>query len=280
MLLRDLTSLRWLLENLGFIINWKKSVWAPTQELQYLGFLIDSVNMVIRLPSEKIQIILKCQCLVSKKITQVRKISEILGLMTSSLQAIAPAPLHYRHLQMTHIRGLLVNKSYQAKVALNSECLLEQRWWISQMQSWNGKSMISAGPDLTVTSDASKRGWGATLGSERAKGLWTQEETSLHINVLELKGVLFALRTFAQDLRKVHVHLKLDNRTAVAFIQKMGGTHAPNYTGDMEVRSRQGNSPVRGVSARLSEFRSRLAVEELPREQRLAAEEIFVPTAE
>ena len=27
-------------------------------------------------------------------------------------------------------------------------------------------------------------------------------------------------------------------------------THAPNYTGDMEVRSRQGNSPVRGVSAR------------------------------
>ena len=69
MLLRDLTSLRWLLENLGFIINWKKSVWAPTQEIQYLGFLIDSVNMVIRLPSEKIQIILKCQCLVSKKIT-------------------------------------------------------------------------------------------------------------------------------------------------------------------------------------------------------------------
>ena len=283
MLLRDLTSLRWLLENLGFIINWKKSVWALTQEIQYLGFLIDSVNMVIRLPSEKIQIILKCQCLVSKKITQVRKISEILGLMTSSLQAIAPAPLHYRHLPMTHIRGLLVNKSYQAKVALNSECLLELRWWISQMQSWNGKSMISAGPDLTLTSDASKRGWGATLGSERAQGLWTQEETSLHINVLELKGVLFALRMFAQDLRKVHVHLKLDNRTAVAYIQKMGGTfrwHAPNYTGDMEVRSRQGNSPVRGVSARLSEFRSRLAVEELPRQQRLAAEEIFVPTAE
>ena len=35
MLLRDLTLLRWLLENLWFIINWKKSVWAPTQEIQY-----------------------------------------------------------------------------------------------------------------------------------------------------------------------------------------------------------------------------------------------------
>ena len=183
--------------------------------------------MVIRLPPEKIQkIILKCQHLVSKKITQVRKVSEILGLMTSSLQAIAPAPLHYRHLQMTHIRGLLVNKSYQAKVALNTECLQELRWWISQMQSWNGKSMISAGPDLTLTSDASKRRWGATLGSKRAQGLWTQEETSLHINVLELKGALLALRTFAQDLWKVHAHMKLDNRTAVAYIQKMDRTRS------------------------------------------------------
>ncbi|MCG7869237.1 MAG: hypothetical protein JAY74_23055 [Candidatus Thiodiazotropha taylori] len=227
MLLRDLTSLRWLLENLGFIINWKKSVWAPTQEIQFLGFLIDSVNMIIRLPSEKIQkIIQKCQRLVSKKVTRVRKISEILGLMTSSLQAIAPAPLHYRNLQMTQIRGLLINKSYQAKVSLNTECLQELRWWISQMRSWNGKSIISAGPDLTLTSDASKKGWGAALGTKRAQGLWTREETGLHINVLELKGALFALRTFAQDLREIHIHMKMDNRTAVAYIQKMGGTRS------------------------------------------------------
>ena len=57
-------------------------------------------------------------------------------------------------------------------------------------------------------------------------------------------------------------------------------THAPCYTGDMEVRSRQGDSPVRRVPARLSEFRSGLAVEKLPRQQRLAAEEMLVPTAE
>ena len=162
----------------------------------------------------------------SRKVTRVRKISEILGLMTSSLQAIAPAPLHYRHLQMTEIRGLLINKSYQAKLSLTPECLQELRWWISQMLNWNGKSIISAGPDLTLTSDASKKGWGATLGSKRAQGLWTQSETGLHINVLELKVALFALRSFAQHLRKVHVHMKMDNRRAVAYIQKMGVTRS------------------------------------------------------
>ena len=56
------------------------------------------------------------------------------------------------------------------------------------MQSWNGKSIISAGPDLTITNDASKKGWGAALGAKRVQGLWTSEEAELHINVLELKG--------------------------------------------------------------------------------------------
>ena len=92
------------------------------------------------------------------------------------------------------------------------------------MQRWNGKSIISAGPDLTITSDASKKGWSAALGAKRVQGLWTSEEAGLHINVLELKGAVFALRTFAQNMPKVHVHLKMDNKTAVAYIQKMGGT--------------------------------------------------------
>ena len=41
MLIRDLVSLKWLLENLGFLINAKKSVYVPTQEIQFLGFQIN-----------------------------------------------------------------------------------------------------------------------------------------------------------------------------------------------------------------------------------------------
>ena len=94
------------------------------------------------------------------------------------------------------------------------------------MKNWNSKAIVSSGPDLIISSDASKRGWGAALGSQRIQGQWTVEERGLHINVLGLKGGLFALRTLAQDLRKVHVHLKMDNRTAVSYIQKMGGTRS------------------------------------------------------
>ena len=93
-------------------------------------------------------------------------------------------------------------------------------------KDWNGKAIINDGPDIIISSDASKIGWGAALGSQKIQGQWTLEERNLHINVLELKAGLFALRSFAQNLRNVHIHLKLDNRTAVAYIQKMGGTRS------------------------------------------------------
>ena len=40
MLIRDLVYLKWLLENLGFLINAKKSVYVP-QEIQFLAFQIN-----------------------------------------------------------------------------------------------------------------------------------------------------------------------------------------------------------------------------------------------
>ena len=80
------------------------------------------------------------------------------------------------------------------------------------------------GARLTLITDASKKGWGAVWGTRKCQGLWKKEETLCHINVLELKGALFAVRTFCKDMRDIHVHLKMDNRSAVAYIQKMGGT--------------------------------------------------------
>ena len=57
------------------------------------------------------------------------------------------------------------------------------------------------------------------------RGLWTREESLLHINALELKAALFALRAFSNNRKKLHVHLRMDNRTAVAYLLKMGGGH-------------------------------------------------------
>ena len=49
-----------------------------------------------------------------------------------------------------------------------------------------------------------------------------------HINYLELLAASYVLQAFVLNLRDVHVRLKLDNSTAVAYINKMGGIKSPS----------------------------------------------------
>ena len=45
----------YLLQNLGFVINLKKSVLHPTQIIEFLGMIIHSVEMTVPLPQEKVE---------------------------------------------------------------------------------------------------------------------------------------------------------------------------------------------------------------------------------
>ena len=55
-LLRDhTTAVIYLLENLGFVINHPKSELTPTQEIDFLGFTVNSTKMELKLPGEKIR---------------------------------------------------------------------------------------------------------------------------------------------------------------------------------------------------------------------------------
>ena len=44
-ILRDRDSTLWLLQHLGFVINWEKSVLDPSHCMEYLGFVINSLEM-------------------------------------------------------------------------------------------------------------------------------------------------------------------------------------------------------------------------------------------
>ena len=48
--LSDLSMDISLLESLGFIINWKKSVATTTQIIEYLGIVVNSIEMSFALP--------------------------------------------------------------------------------------------------------------------------------------------------------------------------------------------------------------------------------------
>ena len=65
---------------------------------------------------------------------------------------------------------------------------------------------------IQLFTDASNEG----LEQTSAKGLWSDREKSLHINVLELKAVSLALQRFKDQCQNQTVLVATDNSTVVA----------------------------------------------------------------
>lgn len=63
---------------------------------------------------------------------------------------------------------------------------------------------------------------GGKLNDKRTGGRWSTEETNLHINVLELQAILFALKSLCKDIRNVHIRIETDNTTTVCYVNNMG----------------------------------------------------------
>lgn len=80
---------------------------------------------------------------------------------------------------------------------------------------------------MTIQSDASTLGLGTVYGDNEIGGRWSTIESTDHINILEIWAPFFALKSFCKQTSDGHVQLQIDNATAVACINKMGGSKSP-----------------------------------------------------
>lgn len=96
--------------------------------------------------------------------------------------------------------------------------------------------MIGSNPIKTqnfvreIFSDSSLSGWGSFYDGQSTFGFWDIGENKNHINFLELQAAFFALKCFASDLSECEVLLRLDNTTAIAYINKAGGIQYPHLS--------------------------------------------------
>ena len=202
-------------------INWGKSQLLPTHKLVYLGHTIDTTLMTLTLPEEKVQKILKgCQSTLHKDIVSVRDLSRLIGMMSAATLAVLPAPLHYRELQHLKIRTHSPSRLWYF---LDMELKAEVEWWIEMLNRWNGHLILPLTPDLVIETDASLLGWGAATEQMNTGGLWSEEERTHHINLLELASGALPTKTFTKGRKNFHVLLRMDNTTAIAYINRMGG---------------------------------------------------------
>ena len=76
---------------------------------------------------------------------------------------------------------------------------------------------------IQLFTDASNEGWDTHLEQASTKGLWSDREKRLSINVLQLKAVSLALQRFKDQCQNQTVFVATDNSTVVAYINKQGG---------------------------------------------------------
>ena len=109
-----------LMESLGFTTNLEKSQLRPAQQIQFLGFILDSTRMKFFLPEEKLLGISQmCQSLLDRAKVSIWQRSQLSGRMAAASPAVLSAPLRYRQLQHFKIRSFRRFESFDALVTLD-----------------------------------------------------------------------------------------------------------------------------------------------------------------
>ena len=216
-----------LFSRLGFVIHPTKSVLHPTQSLEFLGFILDSVCMRVTITNKKVcKIVTLCQEFLCDKQFSIRQVASIIGTLVSTFPGVKFGPLHYRTLEREKDVALKdASGNFEEVMSLSPESKSDLQWWVSSLPSAY-RNIDHGVPDVTLTTDASQLGWWATNGIANTQGFWAPHEGSQHINVLEFLAVKSGLEALLPQAQNLHLRIVSDNMTTVAYINAMGGCKA------------------------------------------------------
>lgn len=228
LLLKHLDLTVGILRFLGFLLNEKKSVFTPSQVIEFLGTVINSNLLSFSLPLSKVTKVTQlCEKALRAQRLSLRQLASILGNFSWAIPTVPFAKAHFRNLQRFYIsESRKCNGDLNQVVVLPSTAEMDLEWWHSNLPLFNGKAMMPDEPDMVIYSDASLKGWGACCDDVTTRGPWTWADKPKHINELELLGAFYALQVFTDRSNSISVHLYLDNSTSVSYINKCGGTRS------------------------------------------------------
>ena len=154
------------------------------------------------------------------------EVSQLMGALNWASGLIPLGRLHLRPLQ-GHFHSLYLTNRFAPPRRSDPEVLA------TLLRQWQDLSFLTSGipirpfqAEFTIFTDTSTQGCGAHMGDSQIVGVWTLSERELHINVLELRAVIFSLHHWVTILQSHHVLIATDNTTVVAYINKQGWTHS------------------------------------------------------
>ena len=216
-----------MFQDTGNTINWDKSVIDGPQEIEHLGFVINSITMVVTMTKEKIEKILSLVHMIFEKRTIViRVLAKLIGKIIATLPGNKFAKLMAANMEIMKNEALFRSSfDYDASVEINV-FVRKDLLWITEELPFASAPVRYSEPQYVISTDASDQGFGMfdPQMDIRSGGRWGPDEFYLHINTLEVLACWYGLLSLTKDKENIHIRIMTDSTTALSCINKFGTT--------------------------------------------------------
>lgn len=136
--------------------------------------------------------------------------------MASCIDLIPNARLYMRPIQL-HLLSFWkpVSQKFDVNIPFTQHLKSHLSWWKNGANTLKGRHFQQTKTNITITTDASKLGYGGFMGNQVFQGTWSSNQSKLHINWLELKAVYLTVNHFLSQIRNQAVLIRSDNTTVV-----------------------------------------------------------------
>ena len=209
-----------LLRTLGFHINWSK-VEGPAQVLTFLGIEINSLDMTIAIPEEKLaDTISLVKSFLGKKRSSKKQLQSLVGRLSWLARCCKPGRIYLRAL----IEAMSKAKAPSHKVITTAAMREDLLWWAEVAPLINGTMAIKEKiPIMTVITDACPIGGAGVFDGDWFYVNWMADSPSLahlHINYKELLCTILAARRWAPFWKDRIVVFYTDSMVTKGMLQK------------------------------------------------------------
>jgi hypothetical protein len=215
-----LNTLISLLRKLGFSISWKKVV-DPSNSVVFLGIELNSVEMALRLPADRLSSLhAELAEFAGRTRASKRQLQSLTGKLNWAAQVIHGGRVFLRRI----INAFSSLKHSAHKVRLHGSLMHDISWWQQFMAEFNGKSLLrDKRPVTTIYTDACVEGAAGHWGDDWFYLNWEQDlphAHAFHINEKETLAVVAATLRWAPQLQNKRVIFMSDNTVTVGCINK------------------------------------------------------------
>ena len=209
-------------EELGIPLAIEK-VEGPSTSLTFLGILIDTHRMEVRLPEDKLQrIYQELSTWLHRKTATKREILSLVGLLQHATKVVRSGRTFVARMYQTAAK--LRELSFFTR--LNKDFRSDLCWWYTFISSWNGLSILRKVSPITpadnyIQTDASGTwGCGACWGQYWFQWQWPKKWQPVGIMAKELVPIVMSCAVWGPHLARSTTLFQCDNLSLVAAITK------------------------------------------------------------